>query len=121
MGLDTTHDCWHGAYSSFHRWRAKIASVIGVNLDSMEGFCKTGGRPWSLLGDDVIVKLLNHSDCDGELPHDICGPLADRLEGLLPHLLGDGGGHIGNYQEKTKMFIDGLRRAAKAKENVEFH
>src|SRR5437016_2133419 len=30
MGLDTTHDCWHGAYSAFMRWRTKLAEVAGL-------------------------------------------------------------------------------------------
>lgn len=39
MGLDTTHDCWHGAYSSFHRWRCKLAELAGLPpLGEMEGF-----------------------------------------------------------------------------------
>lgn len=41
MGLDTTHDCWHGAYSAFMRWRRGIAKAAGIPLDLMEGF-------WSL-------------------------------------------------------------------------
>jgi hypothetical protein len=27
MGLDTTHDAWHGAYSAFMRWREKVGPV----------------------------------------------------------------------------------------------
>lgn len=38
MGLDTTHECWHGPYSSFMRWRIEIAHVVGVPLNLMEGF-----------------------------------------------------------------------------------
>jgi hypothetical protein len=39
MGLDTTHDAWHGAYSAFMRWREKIAEVAGLPpLRLMEGF-----------------------------------------------------------------------------------
>lgn len=38
MGLDTSHDCWHGPYSSFMRWREEIAKVVGVPLPLMEGF-----------------------------------------------------------------------------------
>ena len=39
MGLDTTHDCWHGAYSAFMRWRQEIARIAGLPpLDLMEGF-----------------------------------------------------------------------------------
>ncbi len=41
MGLDTTHDCWHGPYSSFNRWRTQLAAEIGLPLPLMEGFC-----PW---------------------------------------------------------------------------
>jgi len=38
MGLDTTHGCWHGAYSAFHRWRAGLANAAGIPLDLMEGY-----------------------------------------------------------------------------------
>lgn len=32
MGLDTTHGCWHGAYSAFSRWRDKLAEVAGYTF-----------------------------------------------------------------------------------------
>ena len=39
MGLDTTHGCWHGAYSAFMAWREKLAEVAGLPpLQLMEGF-----------------------------------------------------------------------------------
>lgn len=39
MGLDTTHNAWHGAYSAFNTWRKKIAEVAGFPpLELMEGF-----------------------------------------------------------------------------------
>lgn len=41
MGLDTTHNCWHGAYSAFMRWREEIAHAAGLPpLRLMEGFYK---------------------------------------------------------------------------------
>ena len=154
MGLDTTHDCWHGAYSAFMRWRKKLAEVAGLPpLELMEGFyqpndigtlqaCRRALErgpldwmansikqledqlpiTWSCLRPDVLYELLSHSDCDGELAADICGPLADRLEELLP-LLPDknGGGHIGDWREKAQKFIDGLQRAASENEPVGFH
>lgn len=137
MGLDTTHDCWHGAYSAFHRWRRKLAEVAGYgNLCDYAGFFIPGryssavdatpglteAKPWPDNG-DVLIELLNHSDCNGHLSAEICGPLADRLEQLLPALqvAGDGAGHIGGYAEKTETFIAGLRAAAAAGEPVEFH
>jgi hypothetical protein len=38
MGLDTTHNCWHGGYGAFNVWRRAIAEVAGIPLDLMEGF-----------------------------------------------------------------------------------
>ncbi len=126
MGLDTTHDCWHGAYSAFHRWRNRIAQAVGIDLDKMEGFCPIssdgrGGIPWSNLNTNPLHELLSHSDCDGDIPHGNCAAIADKLDELLPKLVGeDGGGHIGSYVERTQQFIDGLRHAADAGEDVEF-
>jgi hypothetical protein len=34
MGLDTSHECWHGAYSSFGRWRGWIAEQLGWEFDT---------------------------------------------------------------------------------------
>lgn len=120
MGLDTTHDCWHGAYSAFHRWRVRVAQLIGVDLDEMRGF--GGDRSWDTV-DSPLVTLLNHSDCDGEIVVGDCEPIADALEALLPAManMRDGGGHIGAWVDKTQQFIDGLRAALAAGENVEFH
>lgn len=173
MGLDTSHDCWHGAYSAFHRWRQKLAEVAGLPpLDLMEGFWRRptdkeygsglslsirvsantldrashGWSPqradedptlrpgamllrafdfpairWDCLKPDVLHELLYHSDCEGDLPAESCGPLADRLTELLPLLPDeDAGGHIGRWRPKTQAFIDGLRRAAAAGEPVWF-
>jgi hypothetical protein len=119
MGLDTSHGCWHGAYSAFSRWRTQIATQIGIPLDCMEGF--GGGRPWPSSEQEPLVHLLNHSDCDGELEHRHCAAIADRLTEILPGLpADDDGGHIGNWREKTQLFIDGLRLAADRGENVIF-
>lgn len=39
MGLDTTHNAWHGAYSSFMQWRKAIAEAAGfAPLELHEGF-----------------------------------------------------------------------------------
>ncbi len=121
MGLDTTHGCWHGAYSAFGRWRTKVAEVAGFPpLDSMEGF--GGVTAWEPFQADPLTTLLSHSDCDGTIPSADCGPLADRLAEVLPKMPeGDGGGHIRDWRAKTQSFIDGLRRAAAAGEDVEFH
>jgi hypothetical protein len=152
MGLDTTHDCWHGAYSAFNRWRDKLGEVAGYTYhhdvhDLPEGTVmrsarKTPDIDWGnierTIGRDLFGKwpampvrhdgtpdpllvLLAHSDCEGEIQAEFCGPLADRLEELLP-LLGDedGGGHVGSYRGATEQFIAGLRSAVEQGESVDF-
>lgn len=149
MGLDTSHGAWHGAYSAFMRWREKIAEVAGLPpLRMMEGFWVRGMAPydpatlihdrptakeavdrfteglpikWDSLKPDPLHILLQHSDCDGEIAAEHCGPIADSLEKLLPLLDGDDGGHVGLYREKTETFIKGLRLAAERKEPLDFH
>lgn len=67
MGLDISHDAWHGAYSAFMRWREKIAEVAGFPpLELMEGFYDENGynSPWSLLdsaypkGDELAMSCV---------------------------------------------------------------
>jgi len=78
--------------------------------------------PWDYFANDPLTTLLNHEDGQGRIASADCGPLADRLEGLLPRLPdGEGGGHIGDWRDKTRTFITGLRAAAAAGEDVEFH
>lgn len=56
MGLDISHNTWHGSYGSFMTFREKIAEVSGVPpLRLMEGFyeplesaIRTGGGPATL-------------------------------------------------------------------------
>jgi hypothetical protein len=77
---------------------------------------------WECLKPSPLHILLHHSDCDGDIKWKDCGKIADELEKLLPNLpKEDDPGHIRNWREKTQQFIDGLRAAHKAKENVEFH
>lgn len=38
MGLDTSHNAWHGPYSSFGEWRKWIAKQFNIPLNLMEGF-----------------------------------------------------------------------------------
>lgn len=156
MGLDTTHDCWHGGYTAFHFWRVKLAAAVNIPLDLMDGFysdrdgdlnLRVMGKlavqesprlqiiqdklseyhallpiPWEILKPDVLHFLLHHSDCDGDIPAELCAPLADRLQEVLPLLPDENvGGHIGTWRDKTQKFIDGLRLAASRGEAVEFH
>lgn len=137
MGLDTSHDCWHGAYSAFTRWRNKLAEVAGYEIAKVDtgdlGMRDTILIDWGhvtplqLQGEwaetpaDPLLVLIAHSDCDGFIYPAQAGPLANRLAELLPLLPDeDSGGHIGRWRDKTQRFIDGLRGAAEAGEDVEF-
>jgi hypothetical protein len=153
MGLDCTHEAWHGSYGAFNRWRERIAKAAKIPLPLMEGFfgfefvetdpedLLKGYRgenvrafselvraavdilpiQWESLRPSPLHALLNHSDCDGDIPAEQCGPIADALEELMPLLDGDGGGHVGNYRDKTRTFINGLRAAAAANEPLGFY
>lgn len=121
MGLDTSHGCWHGPYSSFMAWREKICEVAGYgDIRDRVGF---GGEvPWP--GDDPLSILLYHSDCDGIIEASDCAPIADRLESLLPALKTADKANpriIMNYESKTRQFIEGLREASANNEDVDFH
>ena len=152
MGLDCSHDAWHGSYGAFMRWRKKLAEVAGLPpLELMEGFFETkedglGGGTlyfgelsvfwqekvealedrlpivWECLKYRPLNILLSHSDWDGSISTELCDPIADDLESLLPLLPDeDVKGHIGNWREKTQAFIDGLRKAAEAGDPLDFY
>lgn len=118
MGLDTTHDAWHGPYSSFHRWRTALCAAAGWGkLDERVGF--GGETPWDLT--DPLTKLLHHSDCEGSIAAEDCAAIADRLKELLPALSDEESSLWFSDAEKARRFIKGLRKAARAGEDVEFH
>lgn len=137
MGLDTSHDCWHGPYSSFSRWRNAVAVAGGYTLEeaNYDGvrYLQPKEIDWSSLTeknfmgkwekwpDDPLVILLAHSDCEGKIPREHCLALAVRLEALLPNLPKGDGGDIDYWRDKTRQFITGLRQAAELGEDVDFH
>lgn len=122
MGLDTSHECWHGAYSAFMRWRRMIAKVAGLPpLDLMQGFyTEEGGLhnpfykqheydkehnflhsesiwksfpiSWDCLRPSPLHKLLHHSDCEGHINWSDTKPIADALKKILPKIPADDAG-----------------------------
>lgn len=137
MGLDTTHGCWHGAYSAFSRWRNTVAEAAGYTLmDPLPHEGPVGKYPmiewtgveernfkgeWDRTPPDPLLVLIVHSDCDGVIHPEQAGPLARRLAEIFPNMPeGDGGGHIGNWRATTQAFIDGLLEAARLGEDVKF-
>ena len=129
MGLDTTHDCFSGSYGSFNLLRAAIAKAAGEQIE--DGFSvlynyddfkdKNYAGEWDETPDDILTVLIVHYDCDGKIKTEHCGPLADRIEKLLPDIpevdYTQGGRQ---YRKMAQQFVDGLREAAAADEDVEF-
>ncbi len=144
MGLDVSHDCWHGAYSAFSRWRDLLTKAAELPMvpprDAMDFRQEVVDVDWGSVNDDNIMGewgekrptltdgthdpllfLLCHSDCDGLLHPYHSQLIADRLEQLLPKVQDiESGGHIGNMGDKTRKFIAGLRSAIEQNEDVEF-
>lgn len=147
MGLDVSHDCWHGSYGSFNSFRQDIAKNIGVPLELMEGFYKEDyienilklanvdqnsmeyletylfqflPIKWESLKYDPLHILLHHSDCDGTIEIADQIAIAERLEAIADQL-SDGTGKIKrDMREKAKQFALGLREAFSFNEVVEF-
>lgn len=118
MGLDTSHNCWSGPYSSFNAWRRAICKAADFPwLESVRSEAVLIGE-WDTEPEDILSVLMEHQDCEGRIYPKHCWALADRLEALLPKL-SDQGHH--SPRSQTLRFIDGLRMAAKANEPVEFH
>jgi hypothetical protein len=147
MGLDTTHDAWHGPYGSFSRWRHAVAVAAGIigedgrlypamwdsegvvpcpiDWDFWDTQTNYRGK-WVKDPEDVIWVLLAHSDCDGHIKKRFLLPLADRLEGLLDKLSSDAYSKDMHYywfspRGKAEKFIAGLRLAASENKKVKFY
>lgn len=77
MGLDCSHNAWHGAYSEFMRWRTKLAEVAGLPpLELMDGFY----APLSASGATLYHGINTNQPAYG--PES--GPYLGRLDELLP-------------------------------------
>jgi hypothetical protein len=137
MGLDCSHGAWHGAYSSFSRWRNAVAEAAGYSLETGDHLTYPaldwGSLPhatlegiWEETPEDPLLVLLAHSDCNGDIFPAQAGPLADRLEELLPEIAKKHAadwGHItrdGGMVAVTQRFIDGLRLAQSLDEPLRF-
>ena len=70
----------HWSYIGFMRFRKDLAREILLDLESFDNF--GGERSWEDV-DDPITKLLNHSDCDGDISAEDCKVVAPRLRELV--------------------------------------
>ncbi len=148
MGLDCSHDAFHGAYSAFNRLRQEVCRAAGGSFPphwkrNPDGTrVEKDGNPvrdpslddgsW-YIGDEYtsesspgLFEFLNHSDCDGEISPEMCKLVADELEDIMPKFkesLPPSGGHIalqGGYVNVLRKFIEGCRAAYAAGEPLIF-
>lgn len=129
MGLDCTHDAFHGAYSAFNRFRQEVALAIGGSYPphtdkSLDDNIWYWGDDYNQRSHPGLYEFFNHSDCDGEISPENCLLIADELEALLPRISSNNEwGHIerdGGYKQVLRRFINGCRAAAAKNEALEF-
>lgn len=129
MGLDTSHEAFHGAYSAFNRLRQAVAKAAGGSFPPHSDPAKFPRDDMWYWTDDNhgpgLYEFMTHSDCDGEISPEMCNAVADELEALLPKMqdLGEAGGHlarVGGYHGALTKFIAGCRLAAECNEPLEF-
>lgn len=118
MGLDTTHDCWTGSYSSFGSFRRALAEAVGIDLQEMQGF--GGTKEWPSTESEPLVYLLNHSDCDGQIAVDALLPLSARLRVVADKLPSPDFPWTPCAKESALRFAAGCELAASKKQPVKF-
>lgn len=142
MGLDLSHGDFYFGYSRFSLWRNDVAELAGYLLEEI---ITRGGFPvrlpaldwdsftldnalgeWETTPDDPLVVLLIHSDCEGVIHPAQAAPLADRLGELLSKAPASTEGHspadrrIASLRSGLERFIESLREALAAEEDLEF-
>ena len=127
MGLDTTHDCWHGPYSSFKRFRDEVAVAAAEHYGYVPVYEGPSRVYYGWWDDDhpyshILDVFFLHSDCGGWIfPRD-AGSLADALDPLIGYLADEPNMHrIHSSREKLRAFVAGLRSAAEEWQIVGFH
>jgi hypothetical protein len=122
MGLNTTHDCWNGPYSSFHEFRTFLAKQINIDLDRQIEF---GGDLHDLNETEHgIIPLLNHSDCDGKLTVDECKSIITGLDDIIskmkkPEEMNKASREY-HFRISAVQFRNGCQKAFDNNEEVEF-
>ena len=120
MGLDTSHNCWHGPYSSFNRFRKSLAEQIGINLDEYIGYGKENATKQLNSIKHDLKPLFNHSDCDGRLTVKKCEKIVRGLNSVLENFNDKIEADWG-FKEKIIQFRDGCLLAIENNEAVDFH
>ncbi|WP_231489869.1 hypothetical protein [Pedobacter sp. Leaf170] len=117
MGLDTSHNAFHGAYSSFMRFRMQLLELVnGSDISEFEGYGLDATKPVSTLNDGGLEILFNHSDCDGEISPEDCKKLAESLDAYIPKMDTES-----ELYSRSVQFRDGCLLAHSLNETLDFH
>ena len=122
MGLDTSHNAWSGAYSSFNEWRMWLAQKVGFVLTGMKGFGGNGIWDEKMQSADYYT-LLTHSDCDGELSPEQCLLTVQFLTSILEKRGNPKAEDWVTRQQydRCERFMMGCQEAIKKQECLEFN
>ncbi len=120
MGLHTSHNCWHGPYSLFNRFRKELAAQIGINLDEYIGYAENGKGIYLLRNiKHDIQPLLYHSDCEGKLLLTECRKIRAGLLSIYNGLKDKPEPYPG-FIDHISTFIKGLEKAIDNRQQVIF-
>ena len=121
MGLDFRGADAHWSYGGFHRFRERIAKIVNIDLNEMEGFTTDGtGMSFPLIEEEPLVILLDHSDCDDDIHPEQLKLLAPRFEEVL-NILKESVGEVLDYdcQEGFKL-LKGMKECIENNERLQF-
>jgi len=119
MGLDTSHNCWHGPYSVFARFRKSLACQIGIDLNDYYGYGKGGVKDLRKIKHE-LMPLFNHSDCDGKLTIKQSKSIVVGLNKVLENFI-ENNEYDDDFKELIIDFRDGCLDAISKNETVKFH
>jgi len=119
MGLDTTHNCWHGPYSSFKDFRNALAAQIGIDLNDYIGYGSPDATKDLTSIDHDLMPLFNHSDCDGILTVEESKRIVKGLNSVLKNF-NDQLDAPYYFKEYIEQFRDGCLDAISKNEIIEF-
>lgn len=120
MGLNVSHDCFDGAYSTFSRFRTELGNQIGINVSEYAGL---GGNKSQSSVTHNIRPLLFHSDCDGELTVEESKQVLKGLEELLVEFdptKFNSKMAMEDFLYRVRNFTEGLNKAIKKNQIVTF-
>lgn len=128
MGLDTTHNCWHGPYSAFGRFRAAVGEAAKDVFGYVPDYGAHPARAFQGWWDDdhtytdVLDVFFVHSDCDGYIFPQQAEPLAKRLRQLVEHVPDDDCPENPQFSTRARLtrFVFGLLDAVDTWQIVEF-